>query len=195
MSTHTTAHKGVFRALPSATRQHHGRSNTTTAKAQRAPRKPGRRAGPAAMAVLFVSALSGAAAQPTDDASASPVEAAAVTVTFDNVETPQGVIRLSLCRRETYRAGDYGKCYKTVRVPASQSRAVIEGVAPGTYSISLHHDVDGNGELKTNFLGIPREPIGASNNAKARFGPPSFDDMAFEVKGEPVEMTITLYRV
>ena len=38
-------------------------------------------------------------------------------------------------------------------------------IPPGTYAIKLHIDENENGELDTNFLGIPKEQYGISNNA------------------------------
>ena len=37
-------------------------------------------------------------------------------------------------------------------------------IPPGTYAIKLHIDENENGELDTNFLGIPKEQYGLSNN-------------------------------
>lgn len=45
----------------------------------------------------------------------------------------------------------------------------------GSYALSIFHDEDGNGKLNSNFIGIPTEGLGASNNAKGFMGPPSFD--------------------
>ena len=36
------------------------------------------------------------------------------------------------------------------------------GIEPGTYAVSVFHDENSNGKLDTNFLGIPREGVGAS---------------------------------
>ena len=54
-------------------------------------------------------------------------------------------------------------------------------VAPGTYAVALFHDENGNGKLDTNFLGIPNEGVGVSNNKKPRFGPPSWNDAKFNL--------------
>ena len=35
--------------------------------------------------------------------------------------------------------------------------------------------------MDTNFLGMPKEGYGVSNNARNRFGPPSFKDAKFTV--------------
>lgn len=51
----------------------------------------------------------------------------------------------------------------------------------GEYAIAVYHDKNINGELDTNFLGIPKESYGFSNNARGRFGPASWEDARFVV--------------
>lgn len=68
----------------------------------------------------------------------------------------------------------------------------FEDVSNGIYAISLFHDENSNGKLDTNFLGIPKEDTGASNNAPANFGPPKWEDAKFEVKGETIKQIINL---
>jgi uncharacterized protein (DUF2141 family) len=45
----------------------------------------------------------------------------------------------------------------------------------------LYVDSNKNEKLDTNFFGIPKEQFGFSNNAKGRFGPPSFESASFEL--------------
>ena len=52
----------------------------------------------------------------------------------------------------------------------------------GTYAISCFHDLNGNGRLDTNLLGIPTEPYGFSNNARPRFRAPSWAEAKFDWK-------------
>lgn len=68
----------------------------------------------------------------------------------------------------------------------------FSGVAPGTYAVSVFHDENSNGKLDTNFMGIPREGVGASNNAKGHFGPPKFEAAAFRFAGGRLELKITI---
>jgi uncharacterized protein (DUF2141 family) len=76
----------------------------------------------------------------------------------------------------------------------SDRHAVCEfpGFNAGTYAISVFHDENSNGKLDTNFMGIPREGVGASNNAKGHFGPPKFDAAAFRFSGGRLELKITV---
>ncbi len=51
----------------------------------------------------------------------------------------------------------------------------------GEYAIAVYHDKNKNGKLDTNFLGIPKEGYGFSNNARGKFGPASWEDAKFSI--------------
>lgn len=46
----------------------------------------------------------------------------------------------------------------------------------GNYAIWIFHDENSNGKLDKNFLGIPTEKYGFSNNPKLFFGPPKYEE-------------------
>jgi len=52
----------------------------------------------------------------------------------------------------------------------------------GSLALSIYHDVNGNGRLDKNGMGMPTEPYAFSNNASGMFGPPSFEKAQFSVK-------------
>jgi uncharacterized protein (DUF2141 family) len=62
----------------------------------------------------------------------------------------------------------------------------------GEYGISVFHDLDGDGELDTNFFKAPAEPIGFSNNAKATFGPPKYETTKFSFTADHQTINIRL---
>lgn len=66
------------------------------------------------------------------------------------------------------------------------------GVAPGTYAVSVVHDENSNGKLDRNFIGMPKEGVGASNNAKGHMGPPKFDAAKFQFAGPRLELKIAI---
>ena len=76
----------------------------------------------------------------------------------------------------------------------SERRAVCQftGLSPGTYAVSVFHDENSNGKVDTKFMGIPREGVGASNNAKGHLGPPKFDAAAFRFPGGHLDLKITV---
>ena len=63
---------------------------------------------------------------------------------------------------------------------------------PGEYAFSIFYDVNNNGELDTNWIGIPKEPVAISNNARPKFGPPSYEDAVFTLGSEPVIQQIEI---
>ena len=67
-------------------------------------------------------------------------------------------------------------------------------IKAGEYAVSVVYDKDGNGELNTNFLGIPVEPVGFSNNPKGRFGPPGYNKAVFPLRANRT-ITINLVNV
>ena len=86
------------------------------------------------------------------------------------------------------------KAATIVKSPISNGDAVcvFPGLKPGTYAASVFHDENSNGKLDTNFMGMPREGVGASNNAKGHFGPPKFDAAAFRYSGGRLELKISI---
>ena len=68
----------------------------------------------------------------------------------------------------------------------------VKDISYGDYAISVHHDEDNNGEVNTNWLGIPNEGLGASNDAKGSFGPPDFDEAKFTLKSPQISLKINM---
>jgi uncharacterized protein (DUF2141 family) len=62
----------------------------------------------------------------------------------------------------------------------------------GDYALSVFYDKDDDGELDTNFVGMPKEPIALSNNAVAKFGPPKYADAVFTLGAEPMIQRIAM---
>jgi uncharacterized protein (DUF2141 family) len=51
---------------------------------------------------------------------------------------------------------------------------------PGGYAVAVFHDENGDGKFNRNFLGIPTEGFGLSNNPPIHLGTPSFESVRFE---------------
>lgn len=62
----------------------------------------------------------------------------------------------------------------------------------GEYALSVFYDKDDDGEMDTNFIGMPKEPIALSNNAVAKFGPPKYADAVFSLGAEPMIQRISM---
>lgn len=97
-----------------------------------------------------------------------------VQVTVKNIKETSGTIRVGIFSNEN----DFLKKAtesKIVKVNGKEATILFTNIKPGDYAISVIHDINENGSLDKNFMGIPNEPYGFSNNAMGRFGPPSFE--------------------
>lgn len=61
---------------------------------------------------------------------------------------------------------------------------IIEDLPDGEYALAIFHDEDGDDELDTNWIGIPKEPICFSIGKMKTFGPPKYSECAFKVEGD-----------
>ena len=78
----------------------------------------------------------------------------------------------------------------TAKIAERQAVCDFAGVAPGTYAVSVVRDEDSNGKLDTNFIGMPREGVGASNDAKGHMGPAKFSAASFHHGSGRLELKI-----
>jgi uncharacterized protein (DUF2141 family) len=111
------------------------------------------------------------------------------------VASPQGQLLVSLCSKARFlEANCETKKTAAIQLPITQVNLVPPG--PGRYAVTVVQDVNSNGKMDTNFLGIPTEPVGLSRNPPApSFGPPKFEDAAFNYSGtETVNFSVKLGR-
>jgi uncharacterized protein (DUF2141 family) len=80
-----------------------------------------------------------------------------------------------------------------LRVRNERARCDFEDIPPGVYALVVIHDENSNGKLDTNWLGIPTEGYGFSNDARGRLGPPKFPAASFSYDGRSVDLTISLH--
>lgn len=79
-----------------------------------------------------------------------------------------------------------------VKVRAAKATCDFADIAPGTYALAVIHDENRDGELATNWMGMPQEGYGFSNDAKGSLGAPSFEAASFAYNGQSLKMTIAL---
>jgi len=70
---------------------------------------------------------------------------------------------------------------KKAEVNSNNVTVFFKNLKPGTYAVSVYQDIDANGKINKNFLGIPKEPVGVSNNAEGVMGPPKYEDAKFNL--------------
>ncbi len=79
------------------------------------------------------------------------------------------------------------------KVKGREAHCDFVGVEPGTYAIAVIHDENLNGELDTNFFGVPKEGYGFSGGAEvSMLSAPSFSEAEFSYDGEVLNLLISL---
>ncbi|MGB0930576.1 MAG: DUF2141 domain-containing protein [Chitinophagales bacterium] len=102
-----------------------------------------------------------------------------------NVQSHVGVILIAIYDSEETFLNEPLQ-YKVIPIAAEAElpisvQTVFEGLKAGQYAVSVYHDKNKNWELDRNWIGIPKEMFGFSNNAKAKFSPPTFDECSVDI--------------
>ena len=120
-----------------------------------------------------------------------PAAAATLDVVVSGIRNADGEIRVAICSRPQFLQPS---CEHVGQAPAQPGSVVvhIENVPPGVWAAQAFHDEDGDGKIGTSLLGLPTEGLGFSNDARFRFGPPSFDDAAFRLDGNGGRVRVPL---
>lgn len=119
-----------------------------------------------------------------------------VTVTATGLESPDGqLVLLAYDNEEDWLTARYHTREIVALagpLPPGGDITIDIRLPAGEYALLLFHDLDGDGQLRRNLLGIPREPLGLSGAASARFGPPDYREAAVRVDDTPLELVIGL---
>jgi uncharacterized protein (DUF2141 family) len=136
------------------------------------------------LALLFVAPIGGLAG-------AEEVAVGSLTVIPLGLENSRGKVFAQLMRDEAEFDGDArGFRDAEVKVVDAQAVVVFSDLPHGDYALKLFHDENDNRKLDTNFVGMPKEKFGFSNDAMGRFGPPSFEQARFRF--EAPEQTLRI---
>jgi uncharacterized protein (DUF2141 family) len=83
------------------------------------------------------------------------------------------------------KASDFpdGEGILTVRTPiaGANTACTFPNVEPGTYAVAVVHDENSNGRLDKNFVGVPSEGYGVSNNKTYALSAPKWEESVFTI--------------
>jgi len=128
-------------------------------------------------------------------ASLAHAQSGSITVEVAGINEAEGQVSIGLHNGEASFPGK-GKVFMgaKVRVTGDTVSYTFKDVPFGTYAIGVYHDINSNGRLDRNFMGIPTEGYAFSNNLFGIFGrPPSFQKASFEVTGDQTVRIIVKY--
>jgi len=130
---------------------------------------------------VFIFAFAGISAQ-----------TASITLKVKGITKAKGIMNIALFANEEDYSDDENYAFAgEIPVESIDFSIVMEDIPFGTYAIKIFYDEDSNGEFNKNWIGMPKEPFGFSNDAKGRMGPPSFEAAAFKLDSD-IELEINL---
>lgn len=145
-----------------------------------------------ALAAFAAASVATAQAPAPQAAQAATASSASLTIRFEKITAPSGRILMSVYDSEAaHDAGGKPVRVGMVEVEGADASITLSGLAPGRYAIKVLHDVDGDGQMKTNPFGMPLEPFAFSNGAKPEGGPALWKAASFEVPAGASETRIS----
>ena len=119
-----------------------------------------------------------------------------IEVSLYNFESDDGNVRVHLYNTDTkdYFPSNSSKCIRLIveKIKDKSSYVVFDNLPYGSYALAVHHDENLNIKMDRNFLGMPTEGWGLSNNIIPVFKLPSFDDCKFELNDKSVKVFIKM---
>ena len=130
-----------------------------------------------------------------------PVEAqstggTSLTVRITSARNAKGKVRAALFQECKGFPNDASRAIQTQAADIDphtlSAQITFADLREGVYAVSVFHDENMNQKLDKDFVGIPKEGYGASNNPRKKMGPPSFDEARFRLSGAQQSIEIKL---
>ena len=111
-------------------------------------------------------------------------------VTVKDVKSKEGTMFFVLWTGNDGFPSELNKAYKIEKVKGFGTSAThtFKNLPYGDYAVAVFQDKDNNGELKKNFIGIPREPIAMTN--MTGMGKPSFKKCTIKLDSPKKDVTL-----
>lgn len=103
-----------------------------------------------------------------------------VTVKVNGLKSNDGQVFIALYNSEEDWLENVFKG-TTSAISEKTCTVVFEDIPNGIYAVSIFHDENNNGKMDKNFMGIPKEDYGCSNDASGFMGPPKWKDAKFDL--------------
>ena len=142
---------------------------------------------------VLLTSLYAATTMPAQEQGPTSAPAATLRVSVVDLRNTKGHLRLGVFTSAKGFPRDRNGAMMWKSLPAdSNERTFTINLPPGRYALVVLHDENGNKKLDENFLGVPKEGYGVSNNPKPRFRAATFDEAAFALPDSGAELAISI---
>ena len=126
--------------------------------------------------------------------SAATQPGAPVTIAVSGITASQGKVHVDICPEKQFTRED---CPWQAEAPAvaGTTEVIVKGVPPGRYAAQAYYDKNGNGKADRNFIGMPKELVGFSNDVVVHLSRPKFSAAAFEHDEKPLRITFAVRKI
>lgn len=117
---------------------------------------------------------------------------ATLTLSITNIPNSTGSIMVEILPSEAaFKKEAPAVASMILPARAPEVSLTLDALAEGEYGIRVMQDLNSDGKLNANMVGMPKEPWGFSNNATGAFGPPKWKGVKFQLEAV-TEQTIQL---
>ena len=115
----------------------------------------------------------------------SPPSNEGISISISNLRNDKGHVLVSLFREGEGFPDQPGKAFRKEKLIINNKKAVIHlaAIPTGNYAIAILHDENNDTKMNTNWLGLPKEGYGFSNNVMGKLGPPVYSRASFKHLG------------
>ncbi|MEO8018648.1 MAG: DUF2141 domain-containing protein [Pseudomonadota bacterium] len=114
-----------------------------------------------------------------------------LTVKITDIRATKGTLMVSVANTEA-AWNNQEKPVAAQKIGATDKEIVLHFKLPaGSYAVQVMHDENDNGKLDSNFMGIPSEGYGFSNNPQV-MRRANFSESKFEVTDAPTAIVVRL---
>ncbi|MGE4296985.1 MAG: DUF2141 domain-containing protein [Desulfovibrionaceae bacterium] len=117
--------------------------------------------------------------------------AGTLQITITDIPSNNGIIKLEMYDSKAAYLQRFVRSANMI-IRDHTASMPFPSLAYGTYAVFVFHDANNNGQVDRNFLGIRTEKRMFSNNVDGMFGPPEWEEAAFEYKAGMTTLTISL---
>jgi uncharacterized protein (DUF2141 family) len=144
--------------------------------------------------VMLVSAGASIGAVPQEPANTCPSWGTPIHVHVHGIRNAQGTVKAVLYGPEPETFLVKGKKADREREPAQEGSMTlcVAALEEGKYAVVVYHDENDNHKFDRNWIGLPTEGFGVSNNPRFFLAPPAFEESAFEVNGEITNVDVEM---
>lgn len=119
---------------------------------------------------------------------------APVVVSVSGIGAAKGRVHVDICPEAKFTRTACGWSGEA-QASAGTTTVTVAGVPAGRYAAQAYWDENGNGKADRNFIGMPTELVGFSNDVRVKLSRPKFAAAAFTHGSAPTRISFSVHKI